>query len=501
MPNTPQNKISESNQAKLADAERQSNKARTKLILMSVGLVVCIGAYLVSSLQEQKHLDRQGDFIEVEAPFVETVATKKFDMSGFVDTILDERSEDRVLLPSSVTMPFTDYVYGMNDGQFHALGLQTLDQEQLIAITGAPGDYRGKAFRVRGRLQEIKLRKLTDGKIEYKGWLLSKEDQVVHFIVMDAPPEIDLNGYMRFDGLFVKLYSREDHDGGRANGPLFVGSRIVPSFPQTEIESLNPEQLLASLASVTDDTARDSTGLDGAVYDAQWLLMDYLKSEHYKNIDWEKDAIELNNETMTAILKDGDDWRYRLADGKSEDPRAEPEPLSGARALLEEDMIPIPIRIPVCKNMGVKTQDPGENPARLNMMTSGWVGNWQWTNQAGVLKFVMPEYRPELADRYEDAKLVQGRGFFLKNHNYESKDHGTRTAPFFVLTELEVFHPVEDSMADSLMWGVLALSLLVIAAIPFFLLRDRKKAAAREQEVVRRKQERRRATSASQPSA
>lgn len=498
MRKTPQPKSSESRQSLLANAERQSKRDRTKLIFMIGGLVLVLVAYFVSNLQKDKHLKRQESVVEQEPVFQETVAVDTFDVASIADQILDTRPEDRVLLPSSVTKPFTDHVYGFNEAHFHALGLETLDAEQRSALDTDPAAHRGQAFRARGKLEEIKSRERADGKTEYKGWLRTEDDQVTHFIVMEMPEEVTLNGFMRFDGLFVKLYSQEDHDGGRANGPLLVGSKMVDSHPATKLEYLTDEVLLDRLARISDDTAQNSTGLNGSVFKAQWLLMDYTKTDAYKAIDWENDAVDLNNWNMTSILKHGDKWRYRLAGDGAEDPRAEGEPDIGVRPPLTEDLIPIPIRIPVCKNMGIRTIDPGENPSRLDSITTGWLGNWTWTNQAGVIKFVMPGQNSALTDFRGDAKLVQGKGFFVKNHNYESLDHGTRTAPYFVITELEAFHPVENDLAQNLMWGVLGLTLLLVGLFPYLLMRDRKKSEELQRNLVRRKQERRRRLAAEQ---
>jgi hypothetical protein len=474
------------------EAERQSKRDRIKLIAMFVGLVLVLGAYLVSNLQEKKHLQIQEGVLEEEAPFSEYLAVKEFDATAVADQILDSRPEDRVLLPSKVTLPFTEYVFGLNDVHYHAIGLEPLDAEHRAAIETDPALFRGQAFRARGRLEGIKSRERLDGKTEYKGWLRDESGLITHFIVMDVPEEVELNGYMRFDGLFVKLYSREDHEGTWIEGPLLVGSQMVSSYPDANPESLTAEVILDRLARVKDDTAQDSTGLDGTVYRAQWALMDFAQTEAYAAIDWEKDAVELNNETMTSILKDGDAWRYRLSDNEAEDPRAQKDLESGLRPMLDEDLIPIPIRIPVSRNMGINTIDPGENPSRLDSITTGWVGNWTWTNQAGIIKFVMPGGRPDLKDFKNSARLVQGKGFFLKNHNYESMDHGTRTAPYFVLTELETFTPVENNLVQSLMWGFMVLTLLLGGLFLFLLMRDRKKSQELQRDLVRRKQERRR---------
>ncbi len=488
---------SDSKEALLARAESQAKRDKTRLIVMSVLLVLIVVAYFASTLQEKKHLQSQGEVVGAEEEFEETVAVKQYDFAAIEDQVLDTRPEDRVLLPSALTEPITNHVFGFNEGHFHALGLELMTGEVRAAVEADPKAHRGKALRVRGKLEEIKSRERLDGKTEYKGWLRGDDGEVTHFITTATPEEVIYGDFMRLDGLFLKLYRAEDHEGDWANGPLLVGSSLVSSYPRFEEDAFNPEVLKARLSTVVDDTAKRSTGLDGDVYEAQWLLMDYAKTDAYAAIDWEK-ATELNNETMTEILKYGSDWRFRLAADSIEDPRAERDPATGQRPLLTEDLIPIPIRIPVSKNMGINTMDPGENPSRLDKVTTGWLGNWTWTNHAGVIKFIMPADRPDLTGMYE-AELLHGKGFFLKNHNYESKDHGTRTAPYFVLTELEQFHPQENNLPEILMWGVLGLTLFLLALFPYLLMRDRKKSEALQRALVQRRQERRRRMAADQP--
>jgi|GEM_PF-1371013 len=483
----------------LADAERQSKRDRTRLIVMGVGLVLVVGAYFATTLQGERHrAEEQATLdVETEAPFIETLWVEDFDLAAVEGQFADARPEDRVLLPSALTQPFTDYVRGKTAVHFNALGLEVLDAGTREGLFADPASHRARPFRARGELQDIEARQRPDGSTEHRGWLRDEDGQAVHFIVLDVP-QTGAEGFVRIDGLFVKLYREEVNGGEWVEGPLLVGAELVPSYPLTDLDALTPLVLLDHLGRIQDDKAMQSTGLDGFVMRAQWALMDFAKTEAYAAIDWENDAVELNNVTMTSLLSDGEAWRYRLAANGGEDPRGEPD-VNGERRPLTEDLVPVPIRIPICKNMGTSTLDPGENPARMETITTGWIGNWTWNNQAGVLKFVMPGEHPELLDWKGGARLVEGKGFFLKNHNYESKDHGTRTAPYFVVTELVPFVPVEDTLAQELMWGVLGLTLLLVIAFPLLLLRDRKKSRQLQQDLVRRRQERRRRLAAEQP--
>jgi len=295
-----------------------------------------------------------------------------------------------------------------------------------------------------------------------------EDDSVAHFIVTDIPEELSLGSYVRIDGLFVKLLRREGHEGEWNEGPLLIGSRAVKSYARNG--TYDETVLAARLKKIEDDVADKSTGLDDAVYRAQWLLMDFAKTEEYAAINWDETP-ELDNLTMVDILKNGGAWR-----GK-------------------------PIRIPVSRNMGIWTLDAGENPSRIDQITTGWIGNMSWVNQAGLIKFIMPEYRPDLTDRKNTANLIEGRGFFVKNHNYEPRDGGVRNAPYFVLTSLEIFTPTEDHLATYLMYGVFGLAVFLMVFFPVLLFRDRKKSRALQETLTRRKQERRRRMASEQPQA
>jgi hypothetical protein len=490
------NSPSENRDVLLAKAEKQSKKDRNKLITMCAGLIMVIIAFAYSSLQGSNQESKLEVLVGEPPQFVETTIVEQFDISSVAGLITDTRTEDRVLLPSTVTDPLTDYVFGMKDAQFHALGVEDLTADRRAQIEAAPADFRGQPYRVRGQLEDIRSRKRLDGKTEYRGWLRDEDNTLTHFLSMGVPKEINLKSRLRFEGLFVQLYRAEGPAGEIINAPLLIGARLVNSHNSLTAEDLTPEALITALSRVKDDKARNSVGLDGPVYDVQWKLMEYAKTDAYKAIDWDKDAVELTNETMAAILSDGDAWRYRRAGDP--DPRAESS-VDITLPPLTEDMVPIPIRLPVSRNMGINTLDAGENPANIDVISEGWIGNFSWSNQAGIAYFVYPGARKDLLDR-EKVTFLEAKGFFVKNHNYESRDKGTRTAPFFVFTELTEFAPVKSMLAEDMMLWILGIAIVLLIAFPLLLIRDRKKSAELQRDLVRRKQERRRRLStADQP--
>ncbi|HIG11768.1 MAG: hypothetical protein ABGY71_04065 [bacterium] len=430
---------------------------RNKMIAMGILLAMVVGAFVTAEFQKQKHDDAQQGSIEVEPEFTETIVVPEFPAAEKIAAkILDTRPEDRVLLPAEVLDPYIAYTRGLSDAQFEALGVEDLTLKRRGYIDECPEGFRAVPFRIRGYLGDIKKRKRKDGSSEYRGWLVAPTGEIAHFIVSEMAGEPALDNFLRIDGLFLKLFSREGTDGEWAEGPLFVGSRGVRSYPPSEPH--DSAMLAGRLALITDDSARQSSGLDGAVFDAQWLLMNYAAAEA-KNIAWDdEETLELDNDLMVKLIKNGAAYRGR------------------------------PIRIPISKNMGIWTESPGENPLRLGRVTTGWIGNWSWANQAGVIKFIMPANM----ESFEKVELLTAKGFFLKNFNYEPRDGGTRQAPYFVLSELEAFIPVENHTAQNLMYGVMGITLLLLALFPVLLLRDKKKSVALQRDLVRRKQERRR---------
>jgi hypothetical protein len=428
---------------------------RNKLIVMSVLLVVVIVAFFTSQAQQSKHERAKQGSLEPEPEFVETVQVPAFTAKEEVSKeILDNRREDRVLLPSRVLDPFVDYVKGFSDVQFQAMQPAPLDAAAYDELEANPSAHRAEAYSVRGQVGDLRSQLRKDGTTEYRGWLILSDERIVHFIVSDVTT---IGHYMRVDGLFVKLYRGQNDTGEWQEGPLLVGARAIRSYP--EAKEYDAAKLAAALEGVRDDTMSDLTGLDGPAFEALWGLAVYAESPEAKAIDWSsEEVLELDNMTMVEVLKDGTPFR-----GK-------------------------PFRIPASKNMGTWTENPGETPSRLDQVTTGWIGNWTWSNQAGVIKFIMPEVRPDLSD----AELVTAKGFFLKVFSYEPRDGGIRQAPYFVLTEIEPFIPEKSETAQYLMWTILVITLLLLALFPVLLFRDKRKSEALQRDLVRRKQERRR---------
>lgn len=423
---------------------------------MSALLLVVAIAFVTSLVQKDKYERRQDDSMTPGSPeVVESIVVPRLDPSVLEGRIRDARPEDRVLLDAEAVEGLLTYTQNLSAAHYGALGVRTLDPAATDELLTDPEAHRGDPYRARGYVVDVVERTRPAGGTSQRGTLRTDDGRYVHFVTSRLPEGMIADDFVRMDGLFLQLYRRELPEGWQ-EGPLLVGARMVRSYPRAE--DVDRETLLTYLDDLTDDDATTVQGLTGEVYDAQWKLIAYSLA-HGDEVDWESAPV-LDNTVMTDVLKNGAAHRGE------------------------------PFRIPVSKNMGLWTRDPGENPARVDTVTTGWIGNWTWTNHAGVLNFVMPGGFPEV----ENSELVEGRGYFLKNFAYEPKNGGVRVAPYFVLESLEVFQPQEEFSIDFLLYGMVGITVLLVLLIPFLLIRDRRKSAALQHELLRRRQERRRRT-------
>jgi hypothetical protein len=143
-----------------------------------------------------------------------------------------------------------------------------------------------------------------------------------------------------------------------------------------------------------------------------------------------------------------------------------------------------PFRIPAGALQAVEVKAAGENPARLEHLTEGWIGDPRWGQ---AFKFIAPF---ELAGaRVEDR--VSARGLFLKNVAYEPQQGGQHMAPLFVLTDLRVVDRPSDALFVTV--GILIASSTAALALffAFLVMRDKGKARLLQDRLVARRRARR----------
>ena len=429
---------------------------RRKLILMGVLVLLVVVAFVYVKVQDSNRKASELNEIATNDDEISVqLVVPELDPDILAGKILDAREGDRVLLQRETLDPLLEYTGALHAGHFSALGIRPLDAESQAAIAGAPEEHRGAAFLARGWIDDMDQRVGPEGRREHHGRLRLEDESYCHFVVRDLPDDLIIDDFVRLDGLFLKLF-RSEAESGWVEGPLLVGAELVDSWPRPA--EIDKAELLSKLAQITDDTIDGGlTGLGGETFDAQWLLMDDILRGGYDDMDWEQ-APTLEDGNLVNIMTNGAEWR-------------------GA-----------PFNIPIARNMDLWTSAPGENPARVDKITMGWIGSWTWTNnKSAVLHYVMPYDAEEL----RGARLISARGFFVKNFAYETRDGNLRVAPFFVLTHLEEFIPPADNTIKYIGVGVCSLAGAIIVLIYFGLRRDKRRAAEFQADLVRRRRARR----------
>jgi hypothetical protein len=385
----------------------------------------------------------------------EQLIVPTFDASVLAGEVLDAREGDRVLLQRETLDPLLEYTRSFHSAHFLALGVRALEADLRAALESDPEAHRALPYFVRGWIEEVEQRVGSEGEREFHGRLLLEDRSFAHFISKAMPVGAIIGDFVRFDGLFLKLFRSEGEEGW-VEGPLLVGPRLIHSWAQPE--EVDRDAIFSKLGQIRDDTiAGGITGLGGETYDAQWLLMDSIVRLGDDGIDWAA-APELNDETLVGIMTEGAAWR-------------------GA-----------PFRLPIARSMDLWTTAPGENPARVEKVTMGWIGSWTWVNnKSAVLHYIMPED----AGHLRGCELVSAHGYFIKNFAYETRDGDLRVAPFFVLSHIEEFIPAPDHTGRYIGIGLSAITITTILLIVLGLRRDKRRAAEFQADMVRRRRARR----------
>jgi len=442
---------------------------KRKLLALGIGAVLVFGAFLYGRMRGSAADD--ADMVDLPAAPIqqESIFLPEIDGTRIDQLVADGDRLDRVVLET----PAVDHVLGgarrLTPRHFEELEAVELDRAGIERLVAQPSARRGAAFFARGVVDSLRTRQ-RGSDLEYIGRLRLDDESTCYFLVLDAPEN---GGYVRVDGLFLKVYSDEDDlvPGDWIDGPMLVGPRAVRSYRALgEVTELRAEDF----ADVEDAAFFDRNGellpdaerrvLLESPFDAQWRLMAYARDLPADAVDWDA-APELDPDVLREFMLRPDDWRLR------------------------------PVRIPISRVQDGRVLAVGENPARIDSITQGWMGNHGWQN---VVKFLSP--RPDPTIRLRDYAF--GKGFFFHNFAYPSAASGMRIAPVVVLSELTRFEDRSDPLWKELGFAFGAFTVLSIVAFFLLVLRDRRRSAALQEELVRRRRSRRsRSTPAGQPSA
>lgn len=443
---------------------------RRRLASMLVGLGLVLAMLFAGWLKSRGARHAGEDLPGEELDLVETVHVPTIDPARLSALVDDHDERGRVVLEPAALDAILADVRRLTPASFEALGIEPLDAARAAALREAPAAARGRALRMRGSVRALETRRAPKGGEERHLGLVDLEQGGQAWFLALAVPE--LGSFVRVDGLFLKHYRAEvdppaDAAPGTApvwvDAPLLVAPRAERSYPDLgRVRELDA----ALLAQVQDDRLVFEGGsaphITGLPFDALWQLMAWVRDLPAGAIDWEA-APELDAPALAAMLEDG-------------------TPLRGK-----------PFRLPISRLQGVRVKRAGENPARLEAYTEGWIGNATWQN---VVHFKTPALHPELGL----SDYVHARGFFLKDFAYESAQRGLRVAPVFVLDEIVAFEPEEDPAVRLLAFAVAGGVVLFIVWLVLRVRRDRKLSREAAAKLLERKRKRR-ARSAGQPQA
>ena len=447
-------------------AAQSATRDKRRMLIMAFALIVLLFGYFFSESKGNEYTESpQIGLPGTPVDQVAYVQLPEIDTAAIDALVSDASDEDRVLLERDAVDLLFPIARNLTDAHFDELGATELNETRVAELLANPSEARGKAFTARGWLVTKRLRKPGAGRPnEVHGLIVLEDYTSVYFIVAEdsnyGKPLVETD-YVRLDGLFLKAFNDEDAEkpGEWIQGPLLVGPGLQRSYRNLgEVKSLPIDTFIG----VQDDDLRD--GITGVPHSALWTTLAFARDRDREDFDWDGFPL-LTNEIAIEMLKNGSDWRGRA------------------------------FRMPVLKVLAIWERSPGENPARLDKVTEGWIGSWTWTGEAKVLRFAMPGDQHGIREGDE----ITGSGVFLKNYAYEPGKGGMRVSSMVVLDSLEKFdRPVDHSM-DNMWTFVMVGTGSMIALLVYLVTRDRKRATELQDKLVARRRARRSLLSQAKP--
>ena len=432
-----------------ADPAQFNSKAeRNKLIGMSVMLVLLVGAFLFAQTREK-------DPVVDDNVLPQTTAQLQFPKfpAGTFDDELDAEAEDRVILDRARVEVVYGYVRRLTEAHIQELRPAALNAEVLTELEADAASRRGEVFSARGEIQSWNERRI-DGRLrEIEGLIRTQDGTPVYFMTERTEDEtLGAGDWLALNGVFLKWFSAEDPAlGERVDAPLVLASKVKRSFPDLGTVAEIPAEVLAT---VTDDTLDEKDGLPEKL---RWEMLAWMRDMPAEQVDWEA-APELDALTLAGLLN-----------GDSESSRGKA------------------FRMPVSIIQGMTSLAQGENPARLDYVTEGWIGNYFWKDPAPVIKFIAPGNM----ERFQVGERVEAEVVFFKNVAYDTAQVGRRLAPLFAVRSLRA-HTPEPAYDMRIVWGgFFSLAVGMIGFIWFSLSRQRKATEELQKKLVERRKARR----------
>jgi hypothetical protein len=435
-------------------------KEKRRLVFLAGAFVVVVGI-LFSTLREARKggaAPARRPVVDEGAPAQSLLAVPELDVARVESLVADREAADRVVLESEAADVVLATARRYTPRHYSELAAPELTRERNAALGADPAAARGKPFTARGRIVGLRPRAGAAHEEQFLGCLELEDGSSAHFLVLDVPEDAaEIGGFVRVDGLFLKVFSTEDElDPAQWNeGPLLVGSAAVPSYPGLGTVTTLDQDLFSRLedANLAPDPGQAPRLVPETPPEPFWQLMAFARDLPEGAIDWAA-APELDQRLLDQLLEKPAEFRA------------------------------MPVRIPISRLQDGRVKLAGENPARLERYTLGWIGNVTWRS---VIQFRTPVLRPELVI----GDLVYGNGFFLHDFSYESSERGLRVAPVFVLHSFARHVPEESKVLTRIPWVMAGIGLFLGVLFVFLTRRDKQRSAEFQAEIVRRRRKRR----------
>ncbi|MDF1837328.1 MAG: hypothetical protein P1V35_05630, partial [Planctomycetota bacterium] len=247
------------------EAARLASKDKRKLIILSIGFLVLLGAFITSTISA-KNKKKDEDAKLASAVVVDDssnqsqVFVPEFKQKELLENIYDSKESEQVHLKEKVILATLKHTRLLTPIQYTELGIQKLTPEVQAVIAAEPAAHRLDPLRVRGKIINLRHRPGTDeSPATYYGTLEQADGSRAHFVVSDSGKNDDLpSDFLRLDGMFVQMHHAEV-DGEWINAPLLVGRKLIGSYDYLKLdEDLNTP----SMAMVQDDVSgKESAGI------------------------------------------------------------------------------------------------------------------------------------------------------------------------------------------------------------------------------------------------
>lgn len=374
---------------------------------------------------------------------------------GTFDGVLDSSPEQRVQLERSELEVTKAVARQLLPAHFEQLDTIQLGPATFDSFRDNSAALRGELVTVRGRVEEIRSRSETPGRVnDWFGLLWTASGEPAYFVAhRQSERPVEVGDWVRVDGMFFKFFAEEDlRSGDWVEAPLIVAPRLTRSFEDFgEVADFEAEKLL--ILGLTDDTLESTTPMPELI---QWRMLALMRDMPEDAIDWAA-APALDGPTMSEITQNGEPFRGQ------------------------------PFVLPVSKMQGMRVLKTGENAAGLTHRTEAWIANQEWTRHEPLLHVIAPGQREHL----EVASLVNGRVIYLRNMAYTTSENTRRIVPVFAGYELSKFEPEESPLLGYIVGAFLGLTALMAGLIAILVQRDQRKSKELQKKLLERKRARR----------